>query len=152
MRQMSGHELRTQREQAGFSRPGLAHLAGIHPDTVKYWERAQLVDLKGWAPKRMFAALGVNLRNQRIQRQMPSTGYFPSSTRARHGVLEHREKSGVCMALTRSGTECRAGRVPGKNRCRNHGGLSTGPVTPEGRKRIAEAQKRRWAAWRANQS
>jgi hypothetical protein len=29
-----------------------------------------------------------------------------------------------------------------------HGGLSTGPKTPEGRARIAEAQRKRWAAWR----
>ena len=35
------------------------------------------------------------------------------------------------------------------DRCRLHGGLSTGPKTPEGRARIAEAQRRRWARWRA---
>ncbi|MGI3185019.1 HGGxSTG domain-containing protein [Nioella aestuarii] len=32
----------------------------------------------------------------------------------------------------------------GKQRCRMHGGLSTGPKTVEGRARIAEAQKLRW--------
>ena len=35
-----------------------------------------------------------------------------------------------------------------KVRCPNHGGMSTGPKTAEGRRRIAEAQRRRWAAWR----
>jgi hypothetical protein len=29
--------------------------------------------------------------------------------------------------------------------CRFHGGLSTGPRTAEGKARIAEAQRRRWA-------
>ena len=38
--------------------------------------------------------------------------------------------------------------VPGKRRCRFHGGLSTGPRTMEGRARIAEAQRRRWRAFR----
>jgi hypothetical protein len=36
----------------------------------------------------------------------------------------------------------------GKARCRFHGGLSTGPKTEAGRARIAEAQRRRWAAYR----
>jgi len=34
--------------------------------------------------------------------------------------------------------------VPGKRRCRLHGGLSTGPQTPEGKARIAAAQRERW--------
>jgi hypothetical protein len=34
--------------------------------------------------------------------------------------------------------------VVGKARCRLHGGLSTGPKTPEGRERIAAAQRKRW--------
>ncbi len=37
---------------------------------------------------------------------------------------------------------------PGKRRCRFHGGLSTGPKTDAGRARIAEAQRRRWQAYR----
>ena len=41
---------------------------------------------------------------------------------------------------------------PGKARCRFHGGLSTGPRTAEGRARIAEAQRRRWRAYRATHS
>ena len=36
----------------------------------------------------------------------------------------------------------------GKARCRFHGGLSTGPKTEAGRARIAEAQRRRWQAYR----
>ena len=49
-----------------------------------------------------------------------------------------------CMAFCRSTSQpCRMKKVPGKNRCRLHGGLSTGPTTPEGRARIAESNRRR---------
>jgi hypothetical protein len=34
-------------------------------------------------------------------------------------------------------------------RCRQHGGLSSGPKTAEGRARIAEAVRARWARWRS---
>ncbi|WP_317510552.1 HGGxSTG domain-containing protein [Roseovarius litoreus] len=50
----------------------------------------------------------------------------------------------ICRAKTRSGTPCRAKSEPGRMRCRFHGGLSTGPKTPEGRRRIAIAQRDRW--------
>ncbi len=39
--------------------------------------------------------------------------------------------------------------VSGKRRCRFHGGMSTGPRTKAGRARIAEAQRRRWRAFRS---
>ena len=54
-----------------------------------------------------------------------------------------------CCAKTRAGGQCIMRVVPGKRRCRFHGGLSTGPKTVEGRARIAEAQRRRWRAFRA---
>jgi hypothetical protein len=53
-----------------------------------------------------------------------------------------------CGAQTRKGQPCRLLAEPGRRRCKFHGGKSTGPRTPEGRARIAEAQRRRWAAWR----
>jgi hypothetical protein len=61
-----------------------------------------------------------------------------------------------CGAKTRAGRPCRAAavwdraaRAPRNGRCKNHGGASTGPKTPEGKARIAEAQRARWEAWRA---
>lgn len=45
-----------------------------------------------------------------------------------------------CGAKTRRGDPCAMKVVPGKRRCRLHGGLSTGPKTDEGRERIREAQ------------
>jgi hypothetical protein len=44
-----------------------------------------------------------------------------------------------CGARTRRGTECAALALPGRSRCRHHGGLSTGPRTPEGKAAIARA-------------
>ena len=50
---------------------------------------------------------------------------------------------------------CKAPAVKTKGgawRCPLHGGLSTGPTTPEGRERISAAQRRRWEAWRNRQA
>ena len=44
-----------------------------------------------------------------------------------------------CHAKTRKGTPCQNPAIKGKARCRMHGGKSTGPVTQEGRARIAQA-------------
>jgi len=53
-----------------------------------------------------------------------------------------------CGAKTRAGGTCMMRVEFRKARCRFHGGLSTGPKTTAGRERIAEAQRRRWRAFR----
>lgn len=45
----------------------------------------------------------------------------------------------VCGAETRSGTPCQNTRLYSSGRCKNHGGLSTGPRTPEGKARSLAA-------------
>jgi len=50
-----------------------------------------------------------------------------------------------CGAKTRKGAPCKAGAVWSTKshqytRCKNHGGLSTGPKTPEGIERIRRAR------------
>jgi hypothetical protein len=53
-----------------------------------------------------------------------------------------------CAAMSRNPPRpCAAMAIPGKAVCRNHGGLSRGQ-TEEGRRRISEFQKARWAKWR----
>jgi hypothetical protein len=43
----------------------------------------------------------------------------------------------VCGARRRrDGRACKALSVPGKKRCKWHGGMSTGPITPEGIARV----------------
>lgn len=50
-----------------------------------------------------------------------------------------------CGAYARStGSPCKAQALP-NGRCKNHGGMSTGPKSPEGRKAIAEATRQRMA-------
>lgn len=48
--------------------------------------------------------------------------YVSDAKRVRCGAKRHRD-----------GLPCQALSVPGKKRCRFHGGMSTGPKTPEGR-------------------
>ena len=47
-----------------------------------------------------------------------------------------------CGAMTRAGRPCIRNPVPGKKRCPNHGGLSTGPKTDEGKARALAALRR----------
>jgi transcriptional regulator with XRE-family HTH domain len=154
----SGDWLRNLRKTAGLSQAQLATKAGIGREAVSYWERKPTVDLRGWAPKLMLDALGEDpLR------------YFANPLRAReYGVLQptewerrqlaaleariaerqaHRRVS--CGAKTRKGQPCRNLSQPGRLRCKFHGGMSTGPKTEEGKKTIADAQRRRWAHQRA---
>jgi hypothetical protein len=49
-----------------------------------------------------------------------------------------------CGAKTRAGTPCKRKGLGRGGRCPNHGGLSTGPRTAAGRRRISEAQRERW--------
>lgn len=50
--------------------------------------------------------------------------------------VRDRFKRVICGARTkRNGLPCRAKSEPGKRRCKWHGGLSTGPKTPEGKAR-----------------
>ncbi len=53
----------------------------------------------------------------------------------------------ICGARTRKGTACQA-KALANGRCRNHGGLSTGPRTPEGRARSLAALRRGNKSWR----
>ncbi len=51
-----------------------------------------------------------------------------------------------CGAYARStGQPCQA-KAMSNSKCRNHGGLSTGATTPEGRKAIADATRQRMMA------
>lgn len=64
-------------------------------------------------------------------------------------ILRRATRGQQCGGRTRNGTPCRMRpATPFNRRCRLHGGLSTGPTTAEGKARIAEAQRQRWARWR----
>ena len=44
-----------------------------------------------------------------------------------------------CLAKTRQGTPCQNPAIKNRSRCKLHGGLSTGPRTPEGKARSIAA-------------
>ncbi|HPD91069.1 MAG TPA: helix-turn-helix transcriptional regulator [Pararhodobacter sp.] len=149
---LTGRGLAALRKAAGMTQGQLAAAAGIGRHAVSYWETKPVVDRNGWAVKRIAGIIGL-------------PDYYPPNARARRSItpdpapadLEaklrnwHARRRIRCGAKTRKGTPCRCKSEPGKRRCKFHGGLSTGPKTPEGREAIAEAQRRRWARWRAAQ-
>ena len=60
----------------------------------------------------------------------------------------------VCGARTSAknagrGSPCKLTRISANGRCKFHGGFSTGPRTRGGRAKIAQAQRKRWAEWKA---
>ena len=75
---------------------------------------------------------------------------------------KNRKDKNLCLAKTRSGGLCLKHPIVGRVRCRLHGGLSTGPRTPEGKaacvaahwkhgkrsKAFVEARKQIWAELR----
>jgi hypothetical protein len=65
----------------------------------------------------------------------------------RSGDLAAVPRCGACTR-SRGGQPCRAPAMRGKRRCRLHGGLSTGPRTPEG---LARSRRARWKHGRYSQ-
>ncbi len=56
------------------------------------------------------------------------------------------KSNSICGAYARTtGAPCKAKSMP-NGRCKNHGGMSTGPKTLEGRKAIADATRQRMAS------
>ena len=155
---MTGDDLKAARLESGWSQRELARRAGLHHRAVQYWEGRTDIDPFAHAMQSIAKAFGWRISGRR-------------DARARHGVLDRDVElamidamfSGrtrkrlrsiicrrvICGAKTRKGSACRAKSEPGRKRCRFHGGLSTGPLTSEGRERIADAQRKRWQEYRA---
>lgn len=66
------------------------------------------------------------------------------TSEAPHGTAEPPQLRGAkrCGAKNRRGHPCARAALNGKTRCRLHGGLSTGPRTPEGLARCIEVNLR----------
>jgi hypothetical protein len=176
---VTGAQIRAARSLLDWSRDELAHAAGLHSNAVTYWEQATVIPVDRHEPhacRRIRQALldagvefvghakpGVRLVQNDNFAMRP-----PSRARPRHGVKRvlsglaalassktvsvvamRRKPSRQCGAKTRAGPPCRRTALA-NGRCPNHGGRSTGPRTPEGRRRIAEVQRRRWLEWRSH--
>lgn len=160
---MTGAELRAYRKAAGLTQIELAMRADMSRHTVQYWERKPFI--KPWeaTPKRFGNIMGLpyfqanNARtrgwgltwlqkmDEKIEADMAA---IVESSRAREAARLARRRR-VCGARTRKGGSCLNKSEPGKERCKFHGGKSTGPKTEAGKARIAEAQRLRWAKYRA---
>jgi hypothetical protein len=76
-------------------------------------------------------------------RQIIAERHQEQHQRVRLRELRRARKQGPrCGARTRTGAPCQRKPVLGKKRCPNHGGLSSGPKTPEGRARSLAALRR----------
>lgn len=159
---MTGEELAAIRKAARLSQTELAERVGIGRHAVSYWECRAKVDRRAWAvcaigkvltlpdevafyrPRRVWA--------DRLQamREAEEAAIRAHMARIQAGIDAAAAKRRLrCGAKTRKGTPCRCKSEPGKRRCKFHGGMSTGAKTAEGRERIREAQRLRWARWRA---
>lgn len=153
---LTGSELRDHRQSSGLSQMALAEQAGVSRDTVQYWEAKPVVDVRGWGPKRIFEALGLRVyltSNARARSWGINVSWQKmidrelADERRRSKQIQERADSKrrvLCGAKTRKGTSCQNKSEPGRKRCKLHGGMSTGPKTAEGRKRISDAQRQRW--------
>ncbi|EIE50371.1 HGGxSTG domain-containing protein [Salipiger aestuarii] len=153
---MTGEDLADIRRKAGLTQAELAKRARIGRHAVSYWETQAEVRRNAWAVRRMAevialpdiagvfcarAAWGVSREDAVFIAKARRIELREAKVKAKRRVL--------CGATTRKGMPCRAKSGPGRRRCRFHGGLSTGPRTPEGKERIRQAMRDRWARWRA---
>lgn len=136
-------ELKAWRAAAGWSQLDLARAAGVHVNTVKYHEAMPGI-IGGWAVDRFRTAFG--LANVLTPKSPWVARFLPEN----NGEAEHEHK--LCGAKTRKGGTCRQKALPGRTRCKFHGGMSTGPKTAKGRRSIAEGQRRRWQQYREAQA
>ncbi|MBF9060305.1 helix-turn-helix domain-containing protein [Rhodobacterales bacterium HKCCSP123] len=157
---ITGHDLKKLRQKAGLTQAELASQAGVSRHAVIYWEKKAWLKPRA-AVLRMSAVLEFATDEwMKPQRQRDSwldefTERRLAAEMARIAAKRREQALGRCVrccAKTRRGTSCRRLSEPGRRRCKFHGGLSTGPKSPEGKARIAAANRRRWAERRNDQA
>lgn len=91
-----------------------------------------------------------NLKTLRLEALLVQMGSHKKRTDGNPGVWKaSKQAQPECGAKTRQGSPCKAKAVAGSERCRLHGGLSTGAKTEAGRAAIVASNQRRGAAIRA---
>ena len=128
----SAADLKNLRKLSGLSQAALAKLAGFERHAVLYHEK-RTGRIDGVAPRRFreaFEALGHTVPGWR---EPPVPLPQPTKTPPR--------PQGICGARTRQGTPCPCQPSGRGGRCKYHGGMSTGPRTPEGKSRIVVARR-----------
>ncbi len=121
------YDIRNARKALGWTQATLGAKSGFNRGTVLYWEKKSGL-ISGVAVDRFVTVLS---EAGQVMDKKP---------------LEPPKR---CSAKTRKGSPCQCKPLPGKARCKFHGGLSTGPKTKEGIERIRQAQLARWQKHRA---
>ena len=148
----SGIDLQAERAKAGFTQNQLADKAGVHVQTIRYWEgqkhREDLGGMFSTALNRIADAMdisplyedyAVRSDNERLSIEMFEwLGLSWLYDKPKPKPKRH------CSADLSNGRKCRKSPVATSWRCAQHGGLSTGPKTPAGIERIKQAQYKRW--------
>ena len=163
---LTGKDLKRLRRARGVNQSEMGRMIGIGRHSVSYWECKPAFDLK-WPyrgrPLEMLTALGYDLPIFVMPMRARGDGVLVPHDEQRERLdrlnearlkrlLEQGERRRQrCNATTRKGHPCKLMSEPGRTRCKFHGGMSTGPKTAEGKARIAEAQRKRWADYRRNQ-
>lgn len=135
------------RKQLGWSQAKLAQRSGFTRWSVAYWEKQ-----KGWISSIAVSAFAETLEREGIS----IASYKPPCREIRVDprqliftepelIYAPKPKPSICGAATRKGKPCIMKPIAGKNRCKFHGGMSTGARTPEGIERIRQAQIKRWS-------
>lgn len=159
----TGEHLKDARRRSGWRQVDLAERAGVNVQTVKYWE-GKKGSIAGHAPECFygaFQAADVNMngiapaKSWGVRQSEPDSISVllyspPPKTKTPEKPKALRVKPN-CGAKNRRGQPCAMTPEPDKKRCKFHGGRSTGPRTPEGRTRIADAQRLRWKKHRAGE-
>jgi len=155
---MTGAELKSFRVMVGLSQSELARVAGVHRNSIYYWEIKAKVSTDSSVVRRILGALDVTFSTplasksesgqQRVSRQDWFEWILAKQLMQKDAQISQRDSVARirCDAKTRKGTNCRNLSEAGRRRCKFHGGMSTGPRTVEGRQRIAVAQRKRWDA------
>ncbi len=151
---ISGYQLKAVREVNGWTQQGLADKAGVHVQTVKFWESQDRQDEGGLHSKAAWKmARAMKLEPMPIEDDCSDDELADMAAKfglSRLFKTKAPDTPRHCNARCPDGRKCRKRPVPGKQRCKQHGGNSTGPTTERGRLAIGQVQKRRWQAYRLN--
>jgi DNA-binding XRE family transcriptional regulator len=158
---LTGPKLKAIRRARGINQTRMGQLIGCTRHEISYWETKpnQINTCRG-IPARMLEYLEVRVlpgdnptpraRGDGLLLDAQQARCDRNSARINARIVEKAARyRQPCGAQTRKGHPCRNMSEAGRRRCKFHGGLSTGPKTPEGKARIAEAQRARWQAFRA---
>lgn len=160
-----GADIKIKRLKRGLTQTALGQLVGCSRYTIARMEGQSQINARWGLPSRIAQELGLLIYNTSTRARVgevlpesPKITLSPDRQQERLDRVNAKVKAMAanfrqpCEAMTRKGTPCRNLSEPGKRRCKFHGGMSTGPKTPEGKARIAEAQRQRWAKYRAQKS